>query len=124
MTNEDKNLLLKDICARLPYNIIIHDIRLRYDWCLREIYVSAKNSTSVNFSYEDVENFQPYLRPMSSMTEKESQEYYELTYIEEKRYILPSLLVEITDWLNAHHFDYRGLIERGLALKAKEGMYD
>lgn len=124
MTNEDKNLLLKDLCARLPYGVKLDF----YARATNQHYVSTllgiepDGDKPIIAKVEDgaytltQDHVKPYLRPMSSMTEKESQEYYELTYIEEKRYILSSLLVEITDWLNAHHFDYRGLIEKGLAI--------
>lgn len=62
----------------------------------------------------------PYLRPMSSMTEKETEEYKQfLEDIEGYAYSIDC--VPQIDWLNAHHFDYRGLIEKGLALEAKEG---
>ena len=67
---------------------------------------------------DDIE-LKPYLRPMSSMTEEEEKEFQEIKlsyHFDEDSYIL-------LDWLNAHHFDYRGLIEKGLALEAKEGMY-
>ena len=61
----------------------------------------------------------PYLRPMSSMTEEEKGEYQAFFNYDGVEY--PE---EYIDWLNAHHFDYRGLIEKGLALKASEGMYE
>ena len=60
----------------------------------------------------------PYLRPMSSMTEEERKEYQAFFNYDGVEY--PE---EYIDWLNAHHFDYRGLIEKGLALEAPEGMY-
>ena len=58
----------------------------------------------------------PYLRPMSSMTEEESTEY--------SRFSLSRYNTECFDWLNKHHFDYRGLIKLGLALEAPEDMYN
>jgi hypothetical protein len=71
----------------------------------------------------------PYLRPMSSMTEEEEKEYKTISIWGEVREskshytdICPT--IEGYDWLNAHHFDYRGLIEKGLALEAPEGMYE
>ena len=65
--------------------------------------------------------YKPYLRPMSSMTEEEKKELNNV--LEFQYYSDDSCMCESTDWLNAHHFDYRGLIERGLALEAPEGMY-
>lgn len=68
----------------------------------------------------------PYLRPMSSMTEEEQTKFSSLCELttdvnEEKVW---SVKVAGYDWLNAHHFDYRGLIKKGLALEAKERMYN
>ena len=63
----------------------------------------------------------PYLRPMSSMTEEEENKYNSLNGYEKG--IFPHT-EEAFDWLNAHHFDYRGLIEKGLALEAPEDMYN
>ena len=71
------------------------------------------------FQSFDVEECKPYLRPMSSMTEEEIKEYQAFFNYDGVEY--PE---EYIDWLNAHHFDYRGLIEKGLALKAPEGIYN
>ena len=60
----------------------------------------------------------PYLRPMSSMTEEEKLEY--VIAWDSRQPYLPT---EAMDWLNEYHFDYRDLIEKGLALEAPEGMY-
>lgn len=110
MTQEEKELLLKDLCARLPYEVKIN-INGEEDTLL-ELGV---DTGWVNASY-DIEDVKPYLRPMSSMTEEEFNEYESIKGWK-KEY-------ELIDWLNAHHFDYRGLIERGLALEALDGMYE
>ena len=73
----------------------------------------------------DIEYIKPYLRPMSSMTAEEYKEYdSKRSHIcdEYNRYCFET--VESIDWLLEHHFDYRGLIEKGLALEALEGMYN
>lgn len=125
MTQEDKDLLFKDLSARLTYKVK----------CYCEWKEPAPNGTSGMIDglstflleefesmdeYEDVpiKSVQPYLRPMSSMTEEERAKKDELF----GSYILDNNPAYI-DWLNAHHFDYRGLIEKGLALEAPEGMY-
>lgn len=107
MTQEEKELLLKDLCARLPYGVMIQSVG----------EIKMLGMTDI----DDIESFmpKPYLRPMSSMTEDESMEYYilyDIALADGTHYI-------ITDWLNVHHFDYRGLIDKGLALEAPEGMY-
>ncbi len=119
MTQEEKELLLKDLSARLPYGVIYH----RNDGAnieLRE--VDIKTGT---LNYTDnvvVRECKPYLRPMESMTYDESG-YYNI-HIEELS-LRPNAInaEELITWLIENHFDYRGLIPMGLALEAKEGMY-
>ena len=135
MTQEEKQLLIIELCARLPY-------RVKGRYCL---YDSKGNLTDWGNEPEIVENidfkehkvwtddtvqgyyldeFKPYLRPMSSMTEEERDEV--------KKYMKREQIVNMAfyhatektyDWYNAHHFDFRGLIPLGLALEAPEGMY-
>lgn len=128
MTQEDKKLLLVDLCARLSYNC-----RVFYE------YVDDLDGKTYGYSLtlntwcidEFVANkaiIKPYLRPMSSMTEEEKEEYnqfIELLYTEdETKYVVRhNKQAMAIDWLNAHHFDYRNLIEKGLVLEAPKGMY-
>ena len=143
MKQEDKHLLLIDLSARLPYKVkgvyARTDIKnLSICEITTHLYGEMENSFNGKEKYE----FIPYLRPMSSMTEKELKElnekYGNIAYffIQEPPYyhglqaqhsdigsIEISEFSGIYDWLNEHHFDYRGLIEKGLALEAAEGMY-
>ena len=122
MTQEDKELLLKDLCARLPYHPIVY-----VDENLPRLKLGA--ATRV-WEYVAVDKpCKPYLRPMSSMTEEERKEYNGIVKNTIDFYNCPKskeicFFITPIDWLNAHHFDYRGLIEKGLALEAKEGMYN
>lgn len=119
MTNEQVKLLVKDISARLPYGVKVQPSGsafphrfIGYDKGL------ARIDTDQRF---ELENIKPYLRPVSSMTEKEKEEYYRFyDLLANENFELYKQI----DWLNAHHFDYRGLIPLGLALPAPEGMYD
>ena len=121
MTEEDKDLLLKDLCARLPYHPrvkVVPDKGDIYD----EWWTFATLPEIGQIQY----TLYPYLRPMSSMTGAEVLEYIGL-----KEKIVASDDItysfetyESIDWLNAHYFDYRGLIEKNLALEAPEGMYN
>ena len=121
MTNEEKQLLFKDLCARIPYGTEISLVDGTSGMITSISIVPHGIFVTVYFnrdSVEDVslEDIKPYLRPMSSMTEDEEKEFEET--LQYTQYTLESY-----DWLNAHHFDYRGLIEKGLALEAPEDMY-
>ena len=127
MTQEDKQLLLRDLSARLPYGIKVDHFGVIKE--LLRVIPSSENvmvGYDIN-NYEDsvIEDIKPYLRPMSSITEEESLEYQKrLKIIQDiERTLHWCNTVESIDWLNAHHFDYRGLIKKGLALEAPEGMY-
>lgn len=121
MTQEEKNLLLKDLCARLPYGVKVNHL---LDIKPSDLFaIDTYRSTLYCFrngmeEWYKVEFIKPYLRSMSSMTEEEEKQFQDVNLYE-----LP-YMVEGLDWLNAHHFDYRGLIEKGLALEAPEGMYN
>ena len=112
MTQEDKQLLLKDLSARLSYGV-------KFQGEDSNVYtLDAANYFALQV--EDVV-FKPYLRPMSSMTPDERFEYDELNHFYTKGL---TFNVDEIDWLIAHHFDYRELIKKGLVLEAPEGMYD
>ena len=132
MTQEDKELLLKDLCGRLPYRVMIqHPDLFRPSILitekLEEYYKGYFGSDGIT-----VEFIKPYLRPISSITEEEYESVFwegcshtyhyssksGFQFVEIKTFTL-----NILNWLNANHFDYRGLIEKGLALKASEDMY-
>lgn len=116
MTQEHKELLLKDICERLPYGI-----RAFYYGVEDEIEsVTLDGYVKIGKYSLPIEHIKPYLFPLSSITdeqEKELESLMEVVNIPMWGEILaPS--IEYYDWLNAHHFDYRGLIEKGLAIDA------
>lgn len=128
MTQEDKELLLKDLCARWRYGVKINN-EIQGDFVIYgvcEDYIFARTSTShVDFQ---IEKIKPYLFPMSSMTEEQEKEYDILRdSVPTYHYEFGDVMVDDTklcdnwksiDYLNAHHFDYRGLIEKGLAIDA------
>ena len=135
MTQEDKDLLLRDISARLPYVVQIripsNSGKTFYEATICEItnrYVCVKGGGDTCYGYG---SFKPYLRPMSSMTEEEFHEYMKFTKhswsgidkSEDCYYVKVTDRAEFIDFLYLHHFDFRGLIEKGLALEAPEGMY-
>ena len=105
MTQEDKELLLKDLCSRLPYRTIIQVT----DWTLLDTELKVGHISQL--MNEDLK-LKPYLRPMSSMTEEEKEELRTIKWTKLEHYTV--------DWLNAHYFDYHSLIERGLAISVTE----
>lgn len=120
MTQEEIQLLLKDLSARLMYGVMcqVDDGAAGLnDGKLVEIDISKELVRFDADYYWDayIDDVRPYLRPMSSMTEEELKEFQKF------RDITPLDWLPLAhDWLNAHHFDYRGLIERGLAIAVTE----
>lgn len=121
MTQEEKDLLLKDLCARLPYECML---RVEGDWFVDEIEPYDCKLTSYSFMDLVVSHdcdVKPYLRPMSSMTAEEKKVYDLLQVnVSRTRWWLPDDVCPLMDWLNEHHFDYRGLIPKGLAIEVTE----
>lgn len=117
MTKQDKQLLLIDLCAKFPYRVKVNIKKKKgsYIATVCEItrnYICIEGGGEMCFSHGA---YKPYLRPMSSMTEEEKREYFDVTQV--------SNHCAAIDWLNSHHFDYRGLITLGWAIEAPEGMY-
>lgn len=124
MTREDKQLLLKDLCARLPYGVKANVIY--FDWQHDEKIKKCDTDITYGNIYEVVNNWndcKPYLRPMSSMTEEEENELTGIAVLGGYNNSVFNSFV-IVDWLDKKGFDYRGLIPMGLALEAPEGMYE
>ena len=145
MTQEDKELLLKDLCARLPYGvkIVIQDT-FKYSIVSREYHVlDVSNFSDIFcFNYKKFDKrmkkamrerpndivIKPYLFPLSSMTDEQKGEYNFLRDLvpTEQQCEVGNLMDNFElvdnwrsiDYLNANHFDYRGLIPMGLAIDA------
>ena len=114
MTPEEKDLLLKDLCARLPYGIkcsfgvddAVYEITGINPTCCGASEIQATHVKSgINGDFK-LNSCKPYLFPMSSMTKEQYNQYIKYS------------AYEALDWLNKNHFDYRGLIEKGLAIDA------
>lgn len=142
MIKEDKELLLKDLCARLPYGVFC-SIGLDYPLPLQRLFVDKLDGVLLDF-YENGKDYQvylseakPYLRPMSSMTRQECTQLsvllprYFMVYPDRLAclehlnggIINLEVLDTIIDFYNSHHLDWRGLIDKGLALEAPKDMY-
>ena len=133
MTQEDKKLLLTDLSARLSYGVKCTTTNPAAEFGVIS-GISIKGKISVGTKDADIvfecTEVKPYLRPMSSMTEEERKEYE--CFIIHREHVnawgqewdidcfsfdgAPRLI----NWLNAHHFDYRGLIPKGLAIEVTE----
>lgn len=151
MTQEDKQLLLITLCGMLPYGVVCKvsytfnnettnwkDVESTCDDIITKINFDTKEVFSDWLSeYSSIDDVKPYLRPMSSMTEEEKEELKQEHIKDEKLYaecltkaangdnsmhgkVIPHFAA---DWCNKNHFDYRGLIEKGLALETPKDMY-
>ena len=118
MTKEEKELLFKDLCARLPYKVKYY--LDGYDGC---DYIMDKVSLNA------IENIKPYLFPMLSITEEQKNTFSGKVSILnafidgsiclfEDEELTSEDIIELFDFLNKNHFDYRGFIEKGLAIDA------
>jgi hypothetical protein len=158
MKIEDKIILARDLCYRLPYGVYVEDTRCGIRGSLHDLFIYPKYKGNDiddyiactgfyhDCYYDDITLFKPYLFPMSSMTKEQKEKFieisgcetqlnehygfnscgnyvvtigdYEYDYDEDINidYFYPNF--ETFDWLNKNHFDYRGLIEKGLAIDA------
>ena len=148
MKQEDKILLVKDLCSRLPYGIRVHHVSSEISGVLHNIsvlhmyegnddsdkpdiivdYVADIDFFGDGYPYE-IEEFIPYLFPLSSISSEQLKEVSEilgkdieifdnyLNIIEHTRTTFSYLELDaLFDWFNKNHFDYRNLIEKGLAI--------
>ena len=124
MKQKEKELLLKDLCARLPYGVVVSVQGGEFDSYKYPYQLTAVSKFGLDSfckvyhpiytpfsSAPNVENVKPYLRPIYKLTREELEEFEFLT---DSDYV---------DYCNKHHIDYRNLIEKGLALEAPEDMY-
>lgn len=111
MTQEDKCLLLHDLCGRLPYGVKVKTNNIN-------ILKLGTHTRVGEYVTDVIEPCKPYLFPLSSMTEEQKKEYNSLCSIgtDECGDITYFNTFESIDWLNKNHFDYHHLIERNLAI--------
>ena len=131
MKQEDKELLLKDLCARLPYGVKVEYKNEIFDVeHVSPMYEEVKLDTYETWTI-DVSDIKPYLFPLSrlnSLTDEqkktlkvlcdwndEEADAQSILVLYQKHFVMKS---DVIDWLHKNHFDYRGLIPKGLALDA------
>ena len=121
MAQENKELLLKDLSARLLYGVKVQinsDVKKVVGVKNGFVITKERGLYSTKEYITRIECCIPYLRPMSSMTDEEKIDYQAFFNYDGVEY--PD---EYIDWLNKKMFDYHGLIEKGLAIEAPEDMY-
>lgn len=128
MTQEQKDLLLKDLCGRLPHGVKcqVQEDEFTYIGTLCRLEVDSKNGNLLDFAESMsgldcqvyLSEVKPYLFPLSSMSEEQKVIYGDLCYaiIHSLAWDMQAALNELVDWLNENHFDYNNLIPMGLAL--------
>ena len=149
MNKQDKELLLKDLCARLPYGVNIRATFISFTEDkleTRDIKLTYYNAGYLDEHWIEAK---PYLRPISSMTKQERKDlrkmlcwsfapedcpifeqdfsvrtFYSYNEREQDEYYDMETMLSYFEFLNSHHFDYRGLIKKGLALEAPDNMYN
>lgn len=132
MEEQNKKLLLQEMCARLPYGVKLDF----YSKAMNQHYISTligiepDGDRPIIAKIEDgaytlgQDHIKPYLRPISSMTEKEKNEIKEyLKSIEGKLIGFGGRIIWLTDYYLSHHIDFRNLIGKGIALEAPKDMY-
>ena len=125
MTENERRLLLKDLCARQFYGTKVLGPWEKDGPCeLSAIDLTHNRQVRIFEDWFNIDDVKPYLRPMSSMTEEEAKEFAILqTDFYSDGWLYPIAAVNMVDWLIAHHFDFRGFIPMGLALEAPADMY-
>ena len=116
MTTDEKELLLKDLCARLPYGVKMDHIA-DDEYSSNTLIGIAKDMITLEglggYECVNVEHYKPYLFPLSSMTEEQRNEYHELLYNPKH-----GIDIDYFDWCHKNHLDCRGLIPKYLAINA------
>lgn len=145
-----KEIFLRDLCSRLPYGVKVRftvdmsydtefdevtqicdfdgelcsidcgNLEVKINTCMSDENVNVVVDEFLNESPITIDECKPYLRPMESMTKNEEAMYEGLMMGTDDI----SFMLDVIDWLNAHHFDFRGLIKQGLALEAPTNMYN
>ena len=115
MTQNEKDILLIDICARLPYRV-----KVKFEYVITspaEIIGINKFFIECEDVSADIEDVKPYLFPLSSMTEEQKEEHKDLL---DNQYSFDAngSIFTLQDFYNKNHLDYRGLIPLGLAIDA------
>jgi hypothetical protein len=128
MTDKEFLVLQVDMSARVPYGLKALYGGLAIIDVEGVNYYGEVTPRGCNYTVP-LEEVKPYLRQLSSMTDEEKKEWFKYSHVDYDCEFKPDATLSVydchlsIDWLNEHHFDYRGLIEKGLVLEATEDMY-
>ena len=136
MTQGDKKMLIRYLCMAVPYGLQVKTDEDNEPYTLLSVHPN-KDIALIGIDIDGVyatskvkiDTIKPYLRPLSSMTKEEENELYKQIYkakpySDGKSYNIYEVIGWDINYLNAHYFDYFGLIEKSLAIAAPEGMYN
>ena len=136
MTQDDKDLLLQDLCARLPYGVKVESVFINTDSKKRKSCgIEVFDATCILMIRDGFGEFKPYLFPLSSITEGQKNQISQLLldakiefppYEEDYDNLLASSVKQANALINyclANHLDINGLIEKGIAIEAPKDMY-
>lgn len=118
MTQNEKDILFKDLCARLPYGVKVQTTYINPQTKERkDIGTDVLSTVEISMLIDGYEEHKPYLFPLTSMSEEQLVIYGDLCYaiIHSLAWDMQAALNELVDWLNENHFDYNNLIPMGLA---------
>ena len=119
MKQEQKELLLKDLCGRLPYGVKVQTTYINPQTKERkDIGTDVLSTVEISMLIDGYEEHKPYLFPLTSMSDEQLVIYGDLCYaiIHSLAWDMQAALNELVDWLNENHFDYNNLIPKGLAI--------
>jgi hypothetical protein len=116
MTQENKELLIKDLCARLPYGVKVFDNSYGGVDVFNLVGYDGEDFLDDDGYWYRVEDCKPYLFPQSDMTQEQMVEYYNTLFVDDKG--VKYLTVKSLDWLYKNHIDIYGFISMGLAIDA------
>lgn len=117
MKKEHKDLVITDLCGRLPHKVIVEFISYQGE---EKPWIGELSCKDLDCFIHDVGfvEIKPYLFPISSMTAEQRREYTHIANMYGNLGVTQLSSTTIQDWLDKNHLDYRGLIPKGLAKDA------
>lgn len=121
MTQEDRELLLKDLCSRLPYGVKCQYSHIQYICIESLIHITKNGMCNLNGHIKDICDIKPYLLPLAGMTHEQKEKYCQLRdkiFFNNNKVIPQKDVAEYVNFFYENHLDFNGLIPLGLAIDA------